>query len=242
MLQQIIEFLVGLFKSKVTSSQITSAIDAVIGAVNKTVTKNAKFFPAVYETQRNNKIDPSVTCNPTSVSMAVQSLCLPEYGFKGTIPRGYEDYMLADLKANLASYAGQAARWTNLKYLAGLPFEQLYGDFNFWAWYLFIKHGISTKLLTMTAQELFDAVMSGQITTPSPMSTAKALTSFGHIIVCRGAYKDQTGQYLSVNDPYGTYPYGSRTNGEGVSYDIKLWKPTDKLIVFTLVNWPGKAQ
>lgn len=239
-IKAIITFLIGFFKPK---QQNTGSWMPPIADIAKQVVQNVNsmFFPAIYETQRNNKIAPGVTCAATSFSMVMQSLFLPEYGCTGTKPpREYEDTILADIQKNCYAYSIAAAKHTGCKYLAGMKFEALREDFNFFVWYAFAKHGIECKVSYSSIQALYSKLITGVITTPFMMSTSKALTSFGHIIVGRGAFEDKSGKYLCVNDPFGTYPYGSKTNGEGVSYAITKWTTKDSLVLLVPVNWPGK--
>lgn len=239
-IKAIIAFLIGLFKRKQSGGGTWMP---PIADIAKQVVQNVNsmFFPAIYETQRNNKIAPGVTCAATSFSMVIQSLFLPEYGCTGTRPpREYEDFILADIQKNCYAYSVAAAKHTGCKYLAGMKFEALREDFNFFVWYAFAKHGIECRVQYSSAQTLYNRLISGDIAAPFMMSTAKALTSFGHIIVGRGAYEDKSGKYLSVNDPFGTYPYGSKTNGEGVSYALSKWTIRDSLVLLVPVSWPGK--
>lgn len=245
LIQKLFSWLIGLFtapRSGASGWSIPKTINDVIKGVSTSVTKSAQFFAAIYETQRNNKIAPSVTCCATSVSMVLQSLCLAVYGCTAKLPREFEDIMLADLRDNLAAYRSKAATETGLAYLGGMTFEAIREDMNFWAWYAKSKYGIICKVRFLSPAALFTEIMAGSITTPVASSTARGLTSFGHIVVFRGAYEDATGKYFSVNDPFGTYPYGSRTNGEGVSYNLALWKEKDKFVVFQPIEWPGKVK
>ena len=238
-IRAIATFLIGLFKRKQPSGTWMPPIADIAKQVVQNV--NSMFFPAIYETQRNNKIAPGVTCAATSFSMVMQSLFLPEYGCTGTKPpREYEDVVLADIQKNCYAYSVAAAKHTGLKYLAGMKFEALREDFNFFVWYAFDKHGIECKVAYYSIQALYNKLISGAIAVPFMMSTSKALTSCGHIIVGRGAYEDKSGKYLSVNDPFGTYPYGSKTNGEGVSYALTKWTTKDNVVTLVPVNWPGK--
>ncbi len=243
LIQKLFSWLIGLFASRVSRTSgwsIPKIVDKVIEGASAAVTKTAKFFEAIYETQRDNKVSPSYTCCVTSVSMVLQSICLAIYGCAIRLPRALEDWLLKDLQANLYAYSVQAAKDTGFAYLAGMKFEYIREDMNFWAWYAKTKYGIICKVRYITPTALFDEIMSGKLTVPVASSTAHGLTTFGHIVVFRGAYEDATGKYFSTNDPFGAYPYGSKTNGEGVSYNLALWKPTDQFVIFQPVGWPGK--
>ncbi len=245
MLQKIFEILKAIFWPLITvymQKQNGPSWVPPITDIAKDVVQNfvSTFFPAIYETQRNNKIAPGVTCAATSFSMLLQSLALAAYGWTGRLPREWEDIFLADVQKNCWAYSVEAARYTKCPYLRGLAFEKLREDFNFFVWYAYAKFGIECKVVYSGIQSLYNKVINGEIKTPWMMNSARALTTFGHVILGRGAYEDKSGKYISANDPFGTYPYGSKTNGEGVSYAISKWSTRDQLVLLVPINWPGK--
>jgi len=239
-LKMLFTFVMSLFKRKqqnTNTSWVPPIEDIAKQAVQNLV---SIFFPAIYETQRNNKIAPGVTCAATSFSMLAQSLMLPEYGATYKIPRGWEDVLLEDVQRNWREYAKQSAKDTGNRYLANLGFEALREDFHFLAWYGKQKLGLVCEVGFTKVEPLYNRVVAGSLVTPWMMSTAKALTSFGHIVLGRGVFEDKSGRYFSVNDPFGTFPYGSKTNGEGVSYALSKWTTRDNIVTMIPVSWPGK--
>jgi hypothetical protein len=153
--------------------------------------------PAVMEDQRNNPIDPSVTCAVTSLSIMIQSKGMG----KNEIRQGreIENDILADLKT---------------RYPQG--HKALREDFNFLAKYAQEKYGVALKYKGMNKNDWISKILNDA--EPFMTSTSNALTPFGHIVVSRGL-KTEPELLLCFNDPYGFWPYkDKKASGEKVYY------------------------
>lgn len=161
-----------------------------------------RLLPAVYENQRDNIFDGSVTCAVTALSMLIQS-----HGMKpGETREGrhLEDEILQDLKK-----------------LFPQTHKTLREDFNFLAKVSENKYGVSLKYAAFNKNDLI--AKAGSTDFPFVMSTSNALTSFGHIVLCRGIKADADGVAFYINDPYGRYPYKNRDSGECVLYPVNMF-------------------
>lgn len=156
-----------------------------------------KVHPAVYESQRDNIFDGSVTCAVTTLSMLIQSK-----GMKpGETRQGQEleDEILQDLKARYPE-----------------KHKALREDFNFLAKYAEEKYAMKLKYKGMNKNDWIAKILNSDA--PFMTSTSNGLTSFGHIVLSRGIRADESGVWLCFNDPFGEHPYGAKRNGEGVWY------------------------
>jgi hypothetical protein len=158
--------------------------------------------PAVMEDQRNNPIDPSVTCAVTSLSVMVQSKGMG----KNEVRQGkeIENDILSDLKA---------------RYPQG--HKALREDFNFLAKYSKDKYGVALKYKGMNKNDWIAKILND--TEPFMTSTSNALTPFGHIVVSRGL-KTEPELLLCFNDPYGCWPYkDKKASGEAIYYPASIF-------------------
>lgn len=159
--------------------------------------------PAVYESQRDNIMDGSVTCAVTTLSMLIQSAGM-KAGEKRTA-KHIEDEILADLKARFSNH--KAVR----------------EDFNFLAKYTQSRYGIALKYAAYNKNDWLAKILNS--TAPFMTSTSNGLTSFGHIVLSRGIKTDGE-VYLYFNDPFGKAPYKTKASGEAVLYPA-AWFPFD---------------
>lgn len=156
-----------------------------------------KILPAIYETQRDNILDPGVTCAVTTLSMLIQSK-----GFY--VPSGVaeaqhiEDEILTDLKNRFTS-------WKSLR-----------EDFNFLAKYAKDKYSLPLKYKGYNKNDWLAKIARND--RPFMTSTSNALTSFGHIVLSRGFKVEGEELLLCFNDPYGCHPYKDKKSGEEVFY------------------------
>lgn len=154
--------------------------------------------PAVAEDQRDNPIDPSVTCAATTLSMLIQS-----HGMKDgetRTARHIENDILADLKA----------RYPN-------GHKALREDFLFLAEYARKNYGIALKYAKFNKNDWIAKILNSA--TPFMTSTSNGLTAFGHIVLSCGMKTAPDGLMLRFKDPYGRYPYNDRkASGDGVLY------------------------
>jgi hypothetical protein len=153
--------------------------------------------PAVYESQRDNAIDPGVTCAATCLSMLIQSVGMKD----GEIKSGkhIEDEILADLKA---------------RYPESHKFVR--EDFLFLAKYAESKYGVKLKYAAMNKNDWIAKILNSE--RPFMTSTSSGLTKFGHIVLPRGLKTLGQEVFLRFNDPYGKYPYTTKESGDGVLY------------------------
>lgn len=154
-----------------------------------------KLHPAVYESQRDNIFDGSVTCAVTTLSMLIQSAGMKDGETRE--PKHLEDEILTDLKAKFADH--KAVR----------------EDFNFLAKYAKNRYGVALKYAAYNKNDWIAKILNSNA--PFMTSTSNALTAFGHIVLSRGI---RTGEevMLYFNDPFGCYPYKGKSNGEAVLY------------------------
>lgn len=197
----------------------TAVIQNAFELVQDNVQKSYKVYPAVHEDQIDNVFDGGVTCAITCVSMLLQTFNLPEYG--GAIKCGpqEEDRILRDIRANLSQYLKVG------KQMGIAENEQaLRTNFLFLKWYVKEKYGV--ELLYSNCQKItLNRVIDG-IAAPFVMSTSRALTSFGHIILARGRAVTAAGLSVIANDPWGVYPYKTKKGGEEVVYPMTMF-PTN---------------
>lgn len=157
-----------------------------------------KLHPAVYESQRDNIMDGSVTCAVTTLSMLIQS-----HGMKDGETREakhIEDEILTDLR-NTYPKSHKAIR----------------EDFNFLAKYAKEKYGLALKYAAFNKNDWIATIANSDA--PFMTSTSNGLTSFGHIVLSRGIKAEQgEGVFLYFNDPFGKAPYNKKESGEGVLY------------------------
>lgn len=198
---------------------ITQTIDTAFDLVKEEVKKTYKTYPAVHEDQIDNVFDGGVTCAITCVSMLLQTFNLPKYG--GAIKCGprEEDRILKDIRANLPAYLEQG------KKLGIAQNEQaLRTNFIFLKWYAQEKYGVElvySNCRKVTLNRIIDGIEA-----PFIMSTSRALTSFGHIILARGRAVTAAGLSVVANDPWGVYPYKTKRGGEEVVYPMTMF-PTN---------------
>lgn len=189
--------------------------------VDAEIQKNFKLFPAVYETQRDNVYDPGVTCAITCLSMLLQSL---DQFYNVSVPgahSGLEDDILKDIRANTKYYLSIA----NDKLKLGLTTEQgLRTAFHFLAWYSKEKYNIKLSVEGLNREAWYERIR--KMTCPFITSTSRGLTKSGHINLFRGWCKDDSGDYILSNDPYGFFPYRTNVSGDGVKYHFNIF-PAD---------------
>lgn len=198
---------------------IAATADSAFHLVKEEVKKSYKTFPAVHEDQVDNVFDGGVTCAITCVSMLLQTFNLSQYG--GAIECGprEEDRILKDIRANLPAYLKQGAK------MGIAQNEQaLRTNFLFLKWYLKEKYGVELVYSSCRKVQL-NRVIDG-IEAPFIMSTSRALTSFGHVILPRGRVITAAGLSMIANDPFGTYPYKNKGSGEDVIYPMTMF-PTN---------------
>lgn len=198
-----------------TSAVIQGAFDLV----KEEVQKSYKVYPAVHEEQIDNVFDGGVTCAITCVSTLLQTFNLAHYG--GAIKCGpqEEDRILKDIRANLPAYLKQGAK------MGIAQNEQaLRTNFLFLKWYVKEKYGVELVYSSCRKVQL-NRVIDG-IEAPFIMSTSRALTSFGHIILARGRAVTAAGLSVIANDPWGVYPYKTKKGGEEVIYPMTMF-PTN---------------
>jgi len=155
-----------------------------------------KILPAVYESQRDNVFDGSVTCAVTTLSMLIQSKSMKNGETREA--KHLEDEILTDLKA---------------KYPAS--HKTLREDFNFLAKYTQQKYGIALKYAAYNKNDWIAKALNDKA--PFMTSTSNALTSFGHICLVRGI-RTLPEVAICFNDPFGQAPYGVKKSGEAVWY------------------------
>lgn len=155
-----------------------------------------RLHPAVYETQRDNVFDGSVTCAVTTLSMLIQSKGMAEGETREA--KHIEDEILKDIRA------------THPKNHAALR-----EDFNFLAAYSKEKYGVALKYAAFNKNDWIAKILNSKA--PFMTSTSNALTTFGHICLARGIKTDGE-VYLYFNDPFGKCPYKTKGSGEGVLY------------------------
>lgn len=154
-----------------------------------------KILDAVYESQRDNVFDGSVTCAVTSLSMLLQSAHLYKKGDK--FHPKLEDEILTDIRARYKDH------------------KALREDFNFLAKYAKEKYGVALKYFGYNKNDWLAKFVNTEY--PFMTSTSNALTSFGHIVLAKG-YVTADELLLVFNDPFGEYPYKAGKTGEGVLY------------------------
>lgn len=164
-----------------------------------------KLHPAVYESQRDNIFDGSVTCAVTSLSMLIQSKGMQAGETREATH--LEDEILRDLKAKFANH--KAVR----------------EDFNFLANYAKQRYGVALKYAAHTKNDWIAKIVNDDA--PFMTSTSNGLTSFGHIVLSRGIKADEYGVMLYFNDPFGKHPYKTKESGEGVMYPADLFPHDD---------------
>lgn len=198
---------------------IAATADSAFLLVKEEVQKSYKTFPAVHEDQVDNVFDGGVTCAITCVAMLLQTFNLAQYG--GAIECGprEEDKILKDIRANLPAYLKQGAKM-------GIPQNEqaLRTNFLFLKWYVKEKYGVELVYSSCHKVQL-NRVIDG-IEAPFIMSTSRALTSFGHIILARGRAVTAAGLSVIANDPWGVYPYKTKKGGEEVIYPMTMF-PTN---------------
>lgn len=197
----------------------TAVIQWAFDLVKEQVQKTYKTFPAVHEDQIDNVFDGGVTCAITCVSILLQTFNLSQYG--GAIECGprEEDRILKDIRANLPAYLKQGAK------MGIAQNEQaLRTNFLFLKWYVKEKYGVELVYSSCRKVQL-NRVIDG-IEAPFIMSTSRALTSFGHIILARGRAVTAAGLSVIANDPWGVYPYKTKKGGEEVIYPMTMF-PTN---------------
>lgn len=192
--------------------------------VQDEVQKSYKVYPAVHEDQVDNVFDGGVTCAITCVSMLLQTFNLPQYG--GAIECGpqEEDRILKDIRANLAKYQAAGAKLGIGSASKPATEQGLRTNFIFLKWYVAEKYGV--ELIYSNCRKVtLNRVIDG-IAAPFVMSTSRALTSFGHIILARGRAVTAAGLSVIANDPWGVYPYKTKRGGEEVIYPMTMF-PTN---------------
>jgi hypothetical protein len=203
---------------------ITQTIDTAFDLVKEEVQKTYKTYPAVHEDQIDNVFDGGVTCAITCVSMLLQTFNLPKYG--GVIKCGphEEDKILKDIRANLQKYIEQGYKLGIGKPGAPASEQGLRTNFIFLKWYVQEKYGVElvySNCRKVTLNRIIDGIEA-----PFIMSTSRALTSFGHIILARGRAVTAAGLSVVANDPWGVYPYKTKRGGEEVVYPMTMF-PTN---------------
>ncbi|HNH52401.1 MAG TPA: C39 family peptidase [Nitrosomonas sp.] len=161
-----------------------------------------KLHPAVYESQRDNIFDGSVTCAVTTLSMLIQSHGMTTGETRQ--PKHLEDDILKDLRARYPK-----------------DHKDLREDFNFLARYTKEKYSIELKYAAFNKNDWIAKILNSDA--PFMTSTSNGLTSFGHIVLSRGIKGNDAGVMLYFNDPFGKFPYKTSESGEGVKYPAALF-------------------
>lgn len=165
-------------------------------------------LPAEHLSQRDNKIDPRVTCAPTCAAMFAKSALLPYYSKHWPESVWYDiDYYFRHTDSQLEDTIS-AATGRNRE------------DFNHLAYYLDQIFGMTTKVKKIAVGDLIPLLIETDY--PVMMNTGRALTPFGHIILLRGYTDDR---WLICNDPYGRAPYKTPASGEAVRYPLATLPP-----------------
>jgi len=165
-----------------------------------------KLYSAVYETQRDNIFDGSVTCAVTTLSMLIQSAGMTAGETRAA--KHLEDAILQDMKSR---YPGQH--------------KVLREDFNFLAKYAGERYQVDLKYAAYNKNDWIAKILNS--TAPFMTSTSNGLTSFGHIVLSRGMRADASGVVLYFNDPFGCHPYKDKKSGEAVEYPASLFPHDD---------------
>lgn len=203
---------------------MTDVIQSAFELVKDEVRKSYKIFPAVHEDQIDNVFDGGVTCAITCVSMLLQTFNLPEYGGAIACGRREEDKIMKDIRVNLDKYKAVGIK-LGIGSAKEPPTEQaLRTNFIFLKWY--VKDKYQVELVYSSCRKVhLNRVIDG-IEAPFIMSTSRALTSFGHIILPRGRAITAAGLSVIANDPWGPYPYMKKGGGEEVVYPMTMF-PTN---------------
>lgn len=179
----------------------------------------------VYDTQRDNEIDPLRTCFPTSIAMVLRSLEDKKNGGRGRrrFTQGtLETNITKELQDNRKAYTKITIS------LVGQIVAKLFPRyvFGFWVWYINGLPGFKAEFKRMTPGQI--RVHLGQNETPVIVGTK--LTGGGHIIVVKGFRKELQ---LICNDPYGDANSNYKNHdGESVAYyDYQLPKTMNALII-----------
>lgn len=232
-IQTIIQFLMSLLGRQKPITSIGSEFQKVVAGAATDALKDVVDIrhPAVYETQRDNTINPSGTCAVTCLSMLLQSLNLPENGGKvPKIQRHLEEFILHDIRKNAERYSAIAVKngW-NLHNEGELRM-----DFRFLAHYANLVFGVEAKFSSVAPSTVVNKLQAGSL--PVMIHTGKALTTSGHIILPYGVWKGKTGTYFWVKDPWGEHPYTLGRSGDGVRYDVKMFPA--KVYMIEVVRYP----
>lgn len=190
---------------------LTDLQNKIIGLVDVEIQKDFRLFPAIYESQKDNIFDGSITCAITSLSMLLQSLN-QFYNLPNGSQTHEEDKILKDIRANLKTYIAQAGTLG-----LGINSEQgLRENFYFLQWYAKNKYNVNLKVEALSREKLFDKIRN--TSAPFVSNTSHMLTKCGHVNLFRGWCKDDSGEYTINNDPYGSWPYKASISGEAVKY------------------------
>lgn len=183
-----------------------------------------------YDSQRDNKIDPTKTCYPTSIAMVLRTLEQPEYGGQGRekfLREDSEDILIKYLQDNRSLY-----RKVTYKLIRQPWAMKIYPRYvgGFWAWYINNKvSGFRAKYQYFTKKQLKDFIRNAKV----PVVTSTKFTKSCHIIVTTGF----DGKGFFCNDPYGNAKnyrkYPSPRYGEKVYYENKRMKRSIGCVVIT---------
>lgn len=180
----------------------------------------------VYDSQRDNPIDPNKTCFPTSVSTNLRTLEDPKNGGQGReeiLRSDQEEIMIKDLHENRTFYTkiavSRLGQWAG-KYLP----RYLWG---FWVWYINNRiPGYAAEHETFNQEQIREWLWI----TKKPIVIGTKLTGRGgHVIMITGFYP---GGFV-CNDPFGNANYNYNVkNGKQVKYKYSMLpKKTNVLLI-----------
>lgn len=174
-------------------------------------------LPAEHLSQRDNKIDPRVTCAPTCAAMFALTALLPYYSkhFSDAVWYSLDNWTRRNA-AQLEDFISESV---------GKNRE----DFNHLSKFLKSEFCLTTQVKKISQGDIIPLMIETDY--PVIMNTGKSLTAYGHIILARGYTDDR---WLIVNDPFGKAPYKTTASGEAVRYPLAALPP----YVWTLSRKP----
>jgi hypothetical protein len=191
--------------------------------------------------EKDDVIDPHITCFPTSISMALRTLNQPIYGGKNNpkiANERFDNLIIEDTAKNNMTYRIKLAAVTGEKWIeTSKEFTWVRGLYSFWVWYinnnvLGCLGDFKARHAEMTVEEIKHYLRTEKKPVVVGIRIPLRSGGFGgHVIVIRGF--DENGFY--VNDPYGNKyeHYRNHAQGENLLYPFDAFKQKSNCILIT---------
>lgn len=179
---------------------------------------NYKVSDPRYNSQRDNLVDPYITCFPTSVAMTTRTLEQFTYGRQEILREDLDDVIIHNIESQLSRWrkvARKIGKWTSA-----------YHPRTIWAFWesWFEENSVVTGYKAKYYHQDQESIKEMLMEQDTPVIVGNKFTHGGHVVAIIG-FDDDRGSFL-VNDPYGNPMTGYREhNGREVwvPYHFSKW-------------------